>query len=320
MCCSPNWLALQRACGRICASCWPPATRNRRCLQSTGSALTGTFPFSASPIDAPNWPKSCARSRPTDRNGGVSPPSFAKIETVGWPVTTDLPCRRRREMRRQDQRAAIGVFLDEPGAADARALRVGACHRRPFRLQALQRVVQNVADEHAAIGARFGVDYDIARGMAGISLEPQPVVERIVVADKQSLPSLDHRQDAVAKGARMRRVDAALVDSLPMVVFALRHHVARLREGRHPLPVLEPRIPADMVPVQVRTHDKIDVFRLDADTSQIVDERGFDAVELRAGGTLLVIADAGIDQDRVPVGFDDETVKAENQLAGSRLD
>src|SRR4029077_13249929 len=97
-----------------------------------------------------------------------------------------------------------------------------------------------------------------------------------------------------------------------MVVLAPRHDIARLRKGRDPLAVSELRVPADMVPMKVRAHDKIDVFRLDANTGQIVDERAFHAVELRPGRTLLVIADAGIDQDRVVAGFDDEAVKAED--------
>ncbi|TMK29923.1 MAG: hypothetical protein E6G69_11010 [Alphaproteobacteria bacterium] len=42
-------------------------------------------------------------------------------------------------------------------------------------------------------------------------------------------------------------------------------------------------------------------------------------MELRPGGALLVVADAGIDQDRVAAGFDDKAVKAEDQLAGARL-
>src|SRR5207248_2052167 len=136
--------------------------------------------------------------------------------------------RLRPELRRQDQRAAIGVLLNQPGAAGARSLRIAAGHRRPFRLQALQRVMQHVADKDAALAARPGVDHDIARGMAGIALEPQAVIERVIVADEERLPRLDDRQDAVAKGARMRRVDAAVMDALPMVVFALRHDIARL--------------------------------------------------------------------------------------------
>ena len=118
----------------------------------------------------------------------------------------------------------------------------------------------------------------------------------------------------------MRCVDAAVMNAEPMIVFALRHDVARLREGRHPLTVGETGVPPDMVPVQVRAHHEIDVLRLDPDAGQIVNKRAFHAVELRPGRTLLVIADTGIDQDRVMAGFDDKAVEAEDQLAGARLD
>ena len=179
--------------------------------------------------------------------------------------------------------------------------------------------MQHVADKDAALAARPGVDHDIARGMAGIALEPQPVIKRVIVADEERLPRLDDRQDTVPKGARMRRVDAAVMDALPMVVFALRHDIARLREGRDPLAIGKPGVPADMVPMQMRAHDVVDVFRLDPEAGQILDEWALHAVELRPGGALLVVADAGVDQDRVPAGFDDKAVKAEDQLAGARL-
>src|SRR5256714_683067 len=173
----------------------------------------------------------------------------------------------------------------------------GCCLPRAIRLQAWQRVMQHVADKDPALAAGPGVDHDIARGMAGIALEPQAVIERVIVADEERLPRLDDRQDAVAKGARMRRVDAAVMDALPMVVFALRHDIARLREGRNPLAIGKPRVPADMVPMQMRAHDVVDVFRLDPEPGQILDEWALHAVELRPGRALLIVADAGIDPD-----------------------
>src|SRR5205085_107646 len=43
-------------------------------------------------------------------------------------------------------------------------------------------------------------------------------------------------------------------------------------------------------------------------------------MELRPRRPLLVVADAGNDQDRVAAGPHDEAVKAEDQFAGSRLE
>ncbi len=36
--------------------------------------------------------------------------------------------------------------------------------------------------------------------------------------------------------------------------------IARPGESRHPAPVLQPRIPADVIEVQMRAHHDVDVF------------------------------------------------------------
>ena len=49
----------------------------------------------------------------------------AEIKAVGMRVALDMAAGRRREMRRQNKRVAIGIGLDQPGAADPRR-----CQRR----------------------------------------------------------------------------------------------------------------------------------------------------------------------------------------------
>src|SRR5262245_56429256 len=44
----------------------------------------------------------------------------------------------------------------------------------------------------------------------------------------------------------------------PMRQLAVSEHVARVWKGRHPTAVLELRVPADMVDMQVRAHNEID--------------------------------------------------------------
>jgi hypothetical protein len=118
----------------------------------------------------------------------------------------------------------------------------------------------------------------------------------------------------------MRRVGAAGVEVAPVVVLALCHDVLGIRKCRDPAAIDQARVPADMVPVQVRAHNVIDFFRLHPEPRQIVDERGAHAVELRPARAFLVVADAGVDQDRVPAGAHDEAVKAEDQPAGFRIE
>src|SRR5713226_9477795 len=117
----------------------------------------------------------------------------------------------------------------------------------------------------------------------------------------------------------MRRVGAARVEILPMVVFALGHDVFGVGEGGDPAAVDQPRVPADMVPVQMRAHDEVDLFRLYPEPAEVVDERALHAVELRPRRAFLVVADARIDEDRMTPRAHHEAVKAEDQLPGPRL-
>ena len=91
----------------------------------------------------------------------------------------------------------------------------------------------------------------------------------------------------------VRRVLALFLRGFPMVVFAPRHHIAGVWKGRDPAAVFELGVPADMVPVQMGAHDKIDPFRPDPGACQIGEIAGAHAVELRAGRALLVVAETG---------------------------
>ena len=118
----------------------------------------------------------------------------------------------------------------------------------------------------------------------------------------------------------MRRVLAGPVRALPVLELPARHDVARVGKGRHPAPVLETGIPAHVVPVQMRAHDVIDFLGLHPGAGEIGEEGRTQPVELRPRRALLVVAEAGIDQDGVAAGPDDERVEAEDQLAGRRID
>src|SRR5262249_32220921 len=146
-----------------------------------------------------------AGSGPAKGDLSVFGSSLPEVETIGGAVALDPAGGRVGGMRRHDQRAAVGMLLHQPLSAGARARGVGAGHCRPVGPQALQWMMQDVADKKTAIAAGAGVDHDIARGMAGIGLKPETVVERVIVADQERLVTLDHRQNAVAKGAGMRR-------------------------------------------------------------------------------------------------------------------
>ena len=65
------------------------------------------------------------------------------------------------------------------------------------------------------------------------------------------------------------------------------------------MPVVEPGVPADMVPVQVRAHHIVDILGLDPDACEIGEIRRAHPMKLRARRAVFVVAEAGVDQDRV---------------------
>ncbi len=81
--------------------------------------------------------------------------------------------------------------------------------------------------------------------------------KRIVVAHQFGLPSFHDWKHAIAE-VRQRRLSVLL---RPIVEFAFRNQIARLGESRRPPPVLQPRVPADMIDMQMRAHDEIDIPR-----------------------------------------------------------
>src|SRR5215472_15652231 len=118
----------------------------------------------------------------------------------------------------------------------------------------------------------------------------------------------------------MGGVLAALMHALPVCELAARHDVARIRKRRDPAAVLEPGIPADMVPMQMRAHHVVDIFDCDPGSAEIGDIRRAQPMKLRPARALLVVAEAGINEDSVPPGLDDEAVKAEEKVAGRLID
>jgi hypothetical protein len=158
------------------------------------------------------------------------------------------------------------------------------------------------------------MDHDIAQRMAGRHLEPQPIFEREIVIDKFRLPATHDRQHAVFEGEAMQGILAALLDGVPMVVFAPRHDVAVIRKGRHRAAVVEPRVPTDVVPVEMGAQHIIDSL---GEVGKIMAAQ---PMELRPLWSLFVVAEAGIDQDRVLRSLDDEAVERKDQLTGRPID
>ena len=106
-----------------------------------------------------------------------------------------------------------------------------------------------------------------------------------------------------------------------MIDFGLAHQVARIRERRDPTAEVEPGIPADMIGMKVRAHHDVDVVRRASGRRQSGDVAGAAAlVPIRPGRPLLVLADAGIDEDGLAAEADQMALNGEQDRAVRPID
>src|ERR1700722_9084712 len=87
-----------------------------------------------------------------------------------------------------------------------------------------------------------------------LNREPDLRRDHVVQLYQLGEAGVEDRLDAIAE----HRLLLLVVMDAPEVVLASPDEVARLREGWRPLAVLEHRVPADVVDVQVGAHNGVD--------------------------------------------------------------
>ena len=273
----------------------------------------------------PPLPLHRARSCPLHRLRGPPSPA-ARVRILGATARSCSGSARRRprggppsgrEVDRQQQQARAGDLAEEAPPRRDRLLRVPIEDRRPLRLAALQGVVEEVAGDDRALAAGADVDAAMAGRMARRRSQPHRVVEREIVVDEERLAGLD---DGLAVEAPdiARRVVAAPRRLLPGGVFALVEDVFGPREGRHPAPVAQDRVPAAVIDVEMRAEHVVDVLEPEAGGAKALEPGRLREVHRR--GIALVLAGAGVDEDRVPGRAHDEGLVGDHHLAGGLIE
>ena len=157
--------------------------------------------------------------------------------------------------------------------------------------------MHEVAGKHGVARAR-GQSYRCVAGrVAGRRLEFQPVVDAMRRVDQLGLAGGDDRQHAVVDTPVL--VGAALALVLPEIPLLAGEHVARVREGRDPHAIHQPRVPADMIHMHVRDHDVVHLLGPDAGGGEIVEEGAGATMPDRIALARLVVAHARVDQHQV---------------------
>ena len=154
--------------------------------------------------------------------------------------------------------------------------------------------------------------------MAGIVPYGEQRIGLVVALDHDGLAGLDDRQHRIVERAV---VDAllGLALVLPVRVLALGEEIARVGKGRHPAAILELGVPAHVIDMQVRAHHEVDRLGRTAASLQAIEERRVELVPGRVVA-LLVVAEAGIDQDGVAAGLHDPGVHGADEAVGARFD
>lgn len=155
---------------------------------------------------------------------------------------------------------------------------------------------------------------NVSRRMTGGRLQHDAVVDLVIHGHKIGPVGFHNRQNAVVEHvvANLRRAQHLL----PVIVFRLSENVAGVRKSRHPAAVFELGVPSDVVDVQVGAHYDIDFLGAHADCGKIGHVRPVLLVPVGTARPVLVIADAGIQQDRQPPGADNVTLEREQHHPG----
>jgi hypothetical protein len=130
---------------------------------------------------------------------------------------------------------------------------------------------------------------------------------------------IDKRKDTVTEPARMDgRRDSGGDASLPIGKFPASDEVAGVEEGRPPCAIDVHRVPTDVVDVQMGAEDEVNRFGRNARRAQPIEPACARTLapdrEFRA---ILVLADAGVDEDRAPVEFQSKALdRAAQAIAG----
>ena len=127
------------------------------------------------------------------------------------------------------------------------------------------------------------------------------VIDRTRALDQVRPSQMHNRQHTVDNMVDGLRAAALF----PIGIFLFGKQIARIRKSRHPNAIFKPRIPADMIDMQMRAHHIIDLFNRNAGLGERrhIMVVGF-LVPAWTVGTVFVIAQTAIHQNRVMRGFD----------------
>src|SRR5688572_671908 len=110
-------------------------------------------------------------------------------------------------------------------------------------------MMRDVTEQQRLLAARTDPDAQMAGTVTRRRHGADLVRRLMLVRNKIGKAGIDNRLDGVGKD---RLLFSAFFKAVPEIIFGLAEEIARLREGRHPLPADKPGIPADVIDMEMR--------------------------------------------------------------------
>ena len=169
-------------------------------------------------------------------------------------------------------------------------------------------------DEQRAVTGGAHVHDQVSRRVARSEPQRDRLADPIPLAHQFRAARVEQRLHAVLENvgvherARCGWAGAPAV-RIPVVALDRGEQVASVRKRRHPAARVQLRIPADVVDVQMRADDDVDVLRCEARSRHSRQERRVETAEDRDAGPLLGVAGARVVQDLEAVDLEDPALQ-----------
>jgi hypothetical protein len=156
-------------------------------------------------------------------------------------------------MRSAAQRAGVAIPREKLPPRRRRLRLVDIEDDRKPGVARLQRRVDEVAGDDAIGAVAPEGDGDVVRRVPRRRHEMYEIAERVVARHEVGSLRLDDRQHAVVESQHL----GLGVHLGPVGEFLGAEDIARIGKGRHPAAVFEPRIPADMVGMEMGAQHEV---------------------------------------------------------------
>lgn len=212
-----------------------------------------------------------------------------------------------------DHYAAVAVAIEETAARGSGKNGVGVRTHDPLGFEALNGTVDAIAGDDCMCTLGSQMYADMTRRVARRRFEPDLVVQCEVAADKLCLVRRNYGQNAVDE-VRLRVLFVQLLEALPL---PLGEDVSGVWKRGDPAAVPQSRVPPDVVPMQMRAHDVVDILGSDAGVAQAREKR-IQLLHVPKGPDRpwFVVSHAGVDENRMALRAYQECLDGQNDVPG----